>query len=376
MHAEQERRLPPHVGVTAMVCMGNGPRFLCGMEDGRITVYNTKDKVFTAFQKGSPILSASVAWSPVGGLLAEAGLDGHCRAWNLETGQQVFSKQVSGISLTTVAWSPDGELIVVGSRKGEVKVLQAATATVKQSLTCEQWVLDAVFCPDGKQVAAALNNDFVRVWEVASGNEVDPVERPDRPSVRASAWSPDGRWLALGGADSRIHLLNGKSLELVRSWPTGHGHVGALLWASSDVLITTNFPNGFPGTYRWRVPEGRLLKRTEESLWHSHVTMTDLGPARAISASNGLRGVSPDGTRLATRLGSARAIQNVETGETELILCALHGGSWLAVNPRAGHFTGDLAADETPVFVVQRDARQENLTPAAFAARFGWENRP
>ncbi len=360
---------------TAIAWASDGQRVYCGKEDGGLFTYEPDRNQVRSLRPSSTRLITSVAWSPSNELLLLGGFDCHCRLWDIEAGKQRFSVPSSPFPLTVVAWSPRGRLVAAGGRDGLVKVFDAATGKAHRTLRCESWVWDAAFSPDGKLIAVGLDKGFVRLWEVSSGKEIPHSSPEGQRSVSSLAWSPEGRWLALGGRGSRIYLLDVENRETIRSWATGYAWF--LLWtAKGDILITSSYPGGVDGIFHWQVPEGRLLKQTKGNLWESHVTMTDLGPAGSTCANHRLRGLSPSGTRLVTRLGAAKSIKNLKSGEIELIFCSLAEGNWLVINPQTGHFAGEFPTHETPVYVVQFGDRQENLTPAAFAARFGRKNRP
>src|SRR5262249_16227492 len=58
-------------------------------------------------------------------------------------------------------------------------------------------VLAAAFSPDGTKLASSSQDGSVRLWEVASGNQVRKIVL-DRPAESVSI-SRDGKWLAAGG---------------------------------------------------------------------------------------------------------------------------------------------------------------------------------
>ena len=61
------------------------------------------------------------------------------------------------------------------------------------------------FSPDGKRLATASVDKTVRVWEVATGNEVLSLKRYT-DTVHSVAFSPDGKRLAAGGHDKMLKV--------------------------------------------------------------------------------------------------------------------------------------------------------------------------
>ena len=54
---------------------------------------------------------------------------------------------------------------------------------------------DVAFTPDGRVVAVGMHK--IRVWDVATGDELDAFERGGGGGSDRLAVSPDGRWLAI-----------------------------------------------------------------------------------------------------------------------------------------------------------------------------------
>ena len=63
------------------------------------------------------------------------------------------------------------------------------------------------FSPDGKCVAAGFDRRVVKVWDIASGQQI--LNIPDRRDAQHSMkFSPDGRLLAVGGNDWCVRVLD------------------------------------------------------------------------------------------------------------------------------------------------------------------------
>ncbi len=80
------------------------------------------------------------------------------------------------------------------------------------------------FSPDGKILAAVLADKVIRLWDVATGKERDPLKGHGGDhggKVLALAFAPDSKTLASGGMDNTVRLwevASGKELRRM----TGH----------------------------------------------------------------------------------------------------------------------------------------------------------
>jgi WD40 repeat protein len=147
--------------------------------------------------EGVKDLLRGMAFNPAGTRLATGYFNGVVKVWDTATGEALLTLKGHTKSITGVAFSLDGTRLASASTDGTVR-LWDATAGPKGDLACPQLSLPAegptaysvTFSPDSQRVATVT--DKVRVWEVASGQEVLRLKEA-RGCV---AFSPDGRRLA------------------------------------------------------------------------------------------------------------------------------------------------------------------------------------
>jgi WD40 repeat protein len=187
------------------------------------------------------------------------------------------------------------------------------------------------FSPDDKTLAAAPDchgsSAEVVLWEVATGGE-----RCRFPGANAVANSPDGRVLATGGLDHRVHLWE---LATGRELPPLSGHSGAVealgfapdggALASGSMDATVLTWDGKRLRPAERVRAGPLLKRQLQDLWADLAGADSARAYRAVRMLAGrpdqavpllrtmLRSADPfSPPRPAQRLRAGRAIEILE----------------------------------------------------------------
>jgi WD40 repeat protein len=163
----------------------------------------------------------AVAFSPDGRRLAagsavkEQGkfISGEVILWDSETGRVIHTIRGHAHRIFGVAFSADGHRLASGSRDGTVKVWNAATGQELDSFrhlprlgTDEKTAIHSVaFSPDGRLLASASDDYTVKVWDTVQGQEMPPLEGHNN-YVYSVAFSQDGRYLASASEDKSAKI--------------------------------------------------------------------------------------------------------------------------------------------------------------------------
>jgi len=138
----------------------------------------------------------AVAYSPDGCLLASAGGTGQdpIAVWEAATGKKKHSRTPSrGISWS-VAFSPDGQyLACVGGV--DCPLVDVANPSKMRTILPKDYVYRAAFTPDGRRLATVCEGQTVRLWDVATTEELTSLQ-VSGGELWGVAFSPDGRYLA------------------------------------------------------------------------------------------------------------------------------------------------------------------------------------
>jgi len=151
----------------------------------------------------------AVSVSPAGNLIAAICSDHVVRIWSMRSGELLRSFKEEG-GQPGVQFSGDGRLLavsyeIIAYEKGTIKVFDVDSWEVQNDLTSECMYCALAFSPDSRRLASA-GNSGVSVWDLAARKKVATISPPFGGSP-ALAFSPDGKLVATADGDGfvRVH---------------------------------------------------------------------------------------------------------------------------------------------------------------------------
>jgi len=126
----------------------------------------------------------------------------------LQSQPRVTRELWGGSAVQALTASPDRTHIAAGLRDGSVVVWEVATGKSPSEPTIMNGESRSVaFSSDGELVAVGTTKGEVAVLDADTGEPVGPPQRYHSGPVRSLSYSPDGKWLASGGDDGELFLL-------------------------------------------------------------------------------------------------------------------------------------------------------------------------
>ncbi|MHC1764416.1 MAG: protein kinase [Verrucomicrobiia bacterium] len=220
-------------------------------------------------QPGGPGPKA-LAVSPRADLLAWGSPDSTGRSglslWHADSLQPVAWLPHSA-TVVSLSFAPDASALAALAEDGRIRVWETASQRVLRDLWGDRVSADfpdtgsVRFSPDGEMLVAGGQALRIKRWHWRTGSEAPSILLP--PSghhVLSLAFSPDGRWLAMGTGylDNEVHLFDMET-GVERRF---HGHLGwiaDLVFSSDGQTLATASADQ---TLRlWDVRQGTELRR-------------------------------------------------------------------------------------------------------------------
>lgn len=188
-----------------------------------------------------------VAWNPEGTQLATGGCDGEIRIWDVKTSHtlstfslnesvQPPSNAAFPCLINALAWSPDGKLLAYGGDDQFVRIWSLATHrdTLIPPLGHDRPVQSITWSPDSRYIAtgsgdwnwfatiksdpAYQKNAAIKIWDISNNSVRILSSIGHQGAVWAVDWSGDGAFLLSAGGDGTADIWDAATGNEVRSF--------------------------------------------------------------------------------------------------------------------------------------------------------------
>jgi WD40 repeat protein len=204
------------------------------------------------------------AWAPDSKTILLCRRDGRVQRVEPDTGRVVTTSTANLLSTAGIACAPDGKSVVLQSYDGNLRSLDLQTG--KESVTFEKIPPDLrsqvrgtntlMFTSDGKQVLGAFSNRAIPIWDAKTGKIARRFELPPGQWMYNVSLSVNGRFAAIAMQDGGLRVWGVASGEELRTLETGRINPHGMAFSPDGRLLA-----GVVGqTLRiWDLPSGKDL---------------------------------------------------------------------------------------------------------------------
>lgn len=244
--------------VFALAWSPDGRYIASGSGDETVQVWNAQDcgAPATTYDETGPVMS--VAWSPDGTEIASGGWGRAIHVWQASTGKTLWTRAANDV-VSSIAWAPNGD-IAVGSYDEWVRVWDYEGHLLfsydyqidgNAAVNAVAWSIQHPYL-----LAVGLENGMVNVWNIFTPNPTNfPIlsqsSSTDDYAIQAVTWSPNGKYLALGGNDTTVQIWNFSAGKKLMTYAGHSNTVSSLAWSPNGTEIVSG---SFDATAKvWKV---------------------------------------------------------------------------------------------------------------------------
>lgn len=291
--------------LTALATIPESDNLVLGFSDSLVMVWNPfKHQPVRKFSKHGHIIN-DVAISADGELLAIASGDKIFTVNELQSGKLIDSVDMLSGPATTLDFSQDKAFLAVGYGESKVQIWDVVNQE-RFAIFEEHWgvITKVKFRPGSHLLYSSATDSFLYITNVEGGDSSSCMKQL-YGSLSAVAFSPDGRFCAMGGTDNLVNLW--------RIWPTGGNdtltflgwyqggldRIRDLCFSPTDSLIAAAYHGGQVVFLRvFQTPQN--VKKRGIGGGVITVNLLELGRFKAHAGAVRACAFSPDGSKLYT----------------------------------------------------------------------------
>lgn len=177
-----------------------GDRFATSGQDGALVLWSAADG--SELRRWRPAIAATehVAFRPDGTSLASA--TGRTVTLWSATGEKLHELPAAPATVAALAWDKPGRDLAAAVNGGLVMHRFEGPQPTRRLLKWDGAALTVAFSPNGRAVAAGMQDGSVHFWYLATGRDSQMRGYPGR--VTQVVWSHNGRYLATAAADTVV----------------------------------------------------------------------------------------------------------------------------------------------------------------------------
>jgi WD40 repeat protein len=219
-------------GFPAVLYSYNGGRFITSSYSGKVIVWDADTKKPLFLLKGNTSDILSLAMNPINNNIAGGGKDGKIIVWD-QSGKVLMNFIAHDTEIKTVSYNAEGTKLISasgtdikiwdGNNFNPLGTIRPASKSVRAiSVSCN---LD--------KIAVVTGDKLVEIWDAEKLSKDYDLPQAGH-DIQSVGFSPDDRYVAVGGKDGSLSMINLATREVVKDTPGAHEAALAVLKFTDD----------------------------------------------------------------------------------------------------------------------------------------------
>lgn len=169
-----------------------------------------------------------------------------------------YEEEYSDNNFNDADWSPDGKQMAVALADGSVRLYNTSDYSdyTEIFLTIGGGILSVSWSPDGDMLAYGTTDGTLGVMSPGEGGSSQEWSHGDY--IRSVAWSPDGKQIAAGGDENILYVYNLSSGEQERAFSAHNDWIRNVSWSADGKYVAAASDDATATV--WSISEGNLVK--------------------------------------------------------------------------------------------------------------------
>ena len=336
----------------------DGRYLLTSNDEPDLHIWNADDGTPLTSLRGHAAAATAVAFSPAGGQVASAAVNGHVRVWNTRTWSLEREFMGHSENVISLGFSPNGESLASGSIDGTIRIWPCTGAIRLAELPGVEGVTAVTFAPTGDQLAIApKGTGSVELWNPHTVERLLTLDGPGGV-VTQVAYTADGASLAAAftspGESGAVCVWDSKTGDRLATF-AGHvrGAASVAFSPDSSLLLTTSAAGN---VLTWDLGTGHklldFLPEQRTSQMKAHAAFGLAGTRVASRAAQIFDATTGEAHAINVRLGQVGCVAASPDGQTAALATAMGNVVLVdfATGARSAELLGHAAAVRSIAF--------------------------
>ncbi|MEM7533886.1 MAG: CHAT domain-containing protein [Chloroflexota bacterium] len=242
----------------------DGTHIVSGSADQTVRIWHIAGKKQVMELSGHSAWVLSVSYSPDGVHIISSSADKTVRIWDVSSGQQVSRFDGHSGYVSSVSYSPDRRYIVTGSYDNTIQIWDIANREPIASLEAHTSEM-GIKSHDTKNIPKKFLDDNKTEYILNDPNQTKATNfKRSIDRILSVSYSPDGLHLVSGGRDKKVRIWEVASREQVAQFD---GHSDVIVSVSYSLDGTHIVSGSYDNTVCiWEVASGEQIAQLNEHL--------------------------------------------------------------------------------------------------------------